>query len=278
MQEIQNTQNTADALTKKCSRCKKEQVICNFGFKLNTDPYRTCKRCRKQPIIDNNRPGSSNDHLNIIQVIENPIVEDPVVKDPVVEDKLVDEPKIEKLTEIFNNDNDPFCILKLSDIFSDYGYKIEPLTSDMIELIFGAMGRANHISYLVDMIIDQNYIALSECEDGVNLLFPPDDNTLYLMTLKNTNLINNFASKVKYKNKKRCDICSLKQSRHFKMCSQCNKEYCNECFVKANQKNLSCPFCRYTLKNHIDNNIKKYNEDKSKNVKCILEATQRFSF
>ena len=271
MQDIRNMQNTADILTKKCSRCKKEQVLCNFGFKLNTDPYRTCKRCRKQPIIDNNHSGSSNDHLNMARVVENPVIENPIV-----EDKLVDEPKIEKLQETNNNDNDPFCILKLSDIFTDYGYRIKPLTSDMIELLFDAMGKDNNISYLINKIIDQNYIALSECEDGVNLLFPPDDKTLYLLTLNNTNLINNFTSKIKYKNKRRCNICSLKQSRHFKMCSQCNKEYCNECFVKANQKYLCCPFCRYTMKAHIDNNIKKYNENKSKVFKCILEAKKRF--
>ena len=201
---MQETQNTTDVLTKKCSRCKKEQIICNFGFKLNTDPYRTCKRCRKQPIIGSNRPGSSNDHLiNIIREIENPIAEDNVVKYPLVEDKLADEPKIEKLGEIFNNDNDPSCILKLSDIFTDYGYIIEPLDLNMIATTFRAMDRPGPISFLINMMITHKSLALSEYEDGVNLIFPPDDKTLYLMTLKNTNLITNFTSKMKYKNKKK---------------------------------------------------------------------------
>ena len=72
---IQNTQNTTDILMKRCSRCKKEQVICNFGFKLNTDPYRTCKRCRKQPAIDNNNAGSSTDRLNIAYATKPQIIE-----------------------------------------------------------------------------------------------------------------------------------------------------------------------------------------------------------
>ena len=130
-------------------------------------------------------------------------------------------------------------------------------------------------AFLVNLMITEKYIALSECEDGVNLLFPPDDKTLYLMNLKNTNLIDNYTSKIKYKNKKRCQICSEKQSKHFKMCSQCNKEYCNECFIKANQKYLCCPFCRYTMKTHIYNNIKKYNEDESEIFKCIIEPKIR---
>ena len=127
-------------------------------------------------------------------------------------------------------------------------------------------------------MIDQKYVALSESEDGVNLLFPPDDETVYLMNLNNTNLIHNYTNKIKFKNKKRCQICSQKQSKHFKMCSQCKKEYCNECFIKANQRYLSCPFCRYNMKQHIDNNIKKFDEDKGKQFKCILEADKQITF
>ena len=39
------------------------------------DPIKTCKRCRKQPNIDTNHSGSSNDHLSIVEVIEKPVNE-----------------------------------------------------------------------------------------------------------------------------------------------------------------------------------------------------------
>ena len=167
---------------------------------------------------------------------------------------------------------------KISEIFSDYGYKIKPLTPNILDLVVLAMDRVRPSTYLIKAMIDQNYVAVSESKDGVNLLFPPDDETIYLMNLTNTNLINNYTSKIKFWNKKRCQICSHKQSRHFKMCSQCKKEYCNECFIKANQRYLSCTFCRYNMKQHIDININKFKEDKSKNFKCVIEAKKQTSF
>ena len=66
----------------------------------------------------------------------------------------------------------------------------------MIDLVFGAMDRISPSTYLINTMIEQNYIALSESKEGVNLLFPPDDETLYLMNLNNKNLINNYTSKV----------------------------------------------------------------------------------
>ena len=93
-------------------------------------------------------------------------------------------------------------MLKVSEIFSDYGYRIKPLTLDMSDLVFGAMDRIQPSTYLINTMIEQNYIALSESKDGVNLLFPPDEETLYLMNLNNTNRINNYTSKIKFKNKK----------------------------------------------------------------------------
>ena len=266
---MQNLQSITEIISKKCSRCKKVQIIGQFGLKGDGNEYNTCRKWRNKPtVVDNICPGSSNDHPNVIKIIEEQLVEEP--KNDIL--------KVESQEEILNNDNDPCCMLKLSEIFSDYGYRVKPLTLDMMRLVFDAMGRISPSTYLINTMIEQNYIALSESKDGVNLLFPPDEETLYLMSLNNTNLINNYTSKVKFKNKKRCQICSEKQSKHFKMCSQCKKEYCNECFIKANQRYLSCPFCRYNMKQHIDVMFKKFSEDKSKNFKCIIETNKLFSF
>ena len=59
---MQNTQNTQNALNKKCSRCKKTQIITNFGFKKNGDECKTCFRCRMQPDIPNN--GIEENNIN----------------------------------------------------------------------------------------------------------------------------------------------------------------------------------------------------------------------
>ena len=48
MEQTQNTQNTQH---KKCSRCRKPQIISNFGIKKNGYEFRTCFRCRKNPEI-----------------------------------------------------------------------------------------------------------------------------------------------------------------------------------------------------------------------------------
>ena len=75
MQDIQNTRETQEMLNKKCSRCNKTQILNNFGFKKNGDAYKTCFRCRGKPnpTITDNRPGSSNDHINIVVEEQEPI-------------------------------------------------------------------------------------------------------------------------------------------------------------------------------------------------------------
>ena len=225
----------------------KEQVICNFGFKINTDPYKTCKKCRKQPTTDNNHPGSSSDHLTVVDVIETPLIEPDDIK----------KNDIPKNTEIFNNGPDKMCMPKLLSIFSEFGYNVRSVTPRIIEIVFFALDDPGYARIFIRTMVQEKYAGLSECDDGsVNLLFAPDDKTVYFMNLKNVDLIDNSVSKVKYKNKRRCQICFEKQSKHFKICSQCNKEYCKECFVKANQLYFCCPFCRYTMNIHIGNNIK----------------------
>ena len=190
---MQNLQTITEIFSKQCSRCKKTQHICQFVLKGDRTEYKTCRRCRKLQDIDINHPGSSNDHLNIAQVIEGPIVKEKLVEEAKIE--KLEEAKIEKLEEVFKNDNDPCCMTKISEIFSEYGYKIKPLTLDIIDIVFLAMGRVRPSTYLIKTMVDQKYVAVSESEDGVNLLFPPDDETVYLMNLTNTNLINNYTSK-----------------------------------------------------------------------------------
>ena len=62
-----------------------------------------------------------------------------------------------------------------------------------------------------------------------------------------------------------------KNRKHFKECGQCHKQYCQHCFIKSNEKYLSCPFCRYTFKTHILNNLHQIDEDESKHFVFNIE-------
>ena len=49
--------------------------------------------------------------------VEYPIVENPLIENPIVEDQVIDKRKVENPAEIFKNENDQLCLVKLSDIF-----------------------------------------------------------------------------------------------------------------------------------------------------------------
>ena len=104
MQDIQNTQETQEILTNKCSRCNKIQILNNFGFKKN--------RCRgkTKPTITDNRPGSSNDHINILVEEQAPIL-------------TLDRPLLDKI----------------EDVFKSYGYQVGPFSSRIATYLDGAM-------------------------------------------------------------------------------------------------------------------------------------------
>ena len=116
MQDIQNTQETQEMLNNKCSRCSKTQILNNFGFKKNGDPYKTCFRCTgktTQPVNDN-RPGSSNDHVNAL--VEIPEQEEEQVL-------TLDKP----------------LSSKVEDFFKSYGYRVGPFTYRIANYFDGAM-------------------------------------------------------------------------------------------------------------------------------------------
>ena len=63
---MQNSQSITEIISKKRSRCKKVQIIGQFGLKGDGNEYKTCRKCRNKPIVvDNISPGSSNDHSKI---------------------------------------------------------------------------------------------------------------------------------------------------------------------------------------------------------------------
>ena len=98
--------------------------------------------------------------------------------------------------EIFNNDHDELCLSKLLYIFSDLGYNLRPLTPGIIEVLFDSLDNACRSMSFIDMLVSNKIVGLSECEDIVNLLFAPDDKTVYFMNFKNANLIDNYVNKI----------------------------------------------------------------------------------
>lgn len=51
---------------------------------------------------------------------------------------------------------------------------------------------------------------------------------------------------------KTCDIC-FEKKKHFLKCDRCNNTCCSDCYKKSNL--YCCMFCRYTLEDHLNNNI-----------------------
>ena len=279
MQISQSICNIPNNENMKCSRCRRIFTINHFGLKGNRQRYKTCSGCRKCPIIENNdnQPGSSNDHLNIPVLNDQPVVKENDICKDIIEIPIVPEiieiPIVPEIIEPLNNDQDVLCEEKLVYMFSDFGYNVHRNEKQVTDVIFSALDDHFIASMVINQMATQKDVGLSTCTGKVDLLFAPDAKTIYFMNIKNTNLLDNYITTIKYKNKKRCKICCEKISKNFKICTQCQNECCNECFTKANQKILCCPFCRYTMKSHVDNNIVKYKEDRSKIFKCILEKT-----
>ena len=86
--------------------------------------------------------------------------------------------------EIFNNDRDEICMTKLQNMFSDFGYNIKLITPHIINIIFGASDDSLSTIAFINLMIKNKDIGLLECDDGVDLLFPCDNKTVYFMNLK----------------------------------------------------------------------------------------------
>ena len=158
MQDIQNTQETQETLTTKCSSCSKTQIFDNFGFKKNADPYKTCFRCRgkTKPTITDNRPGSSNDHINILVEEQEPIL-------------TLDRPLSDKV----------------EGIFKSYGYQVGPFSSRIATYFDGAMD-SNCAAWIFTDVICANKIAAfsTHSPNEVAVLFGPGDKAVYGMNLQ----------------------------------------------------------------------------------------------
>ena len=234
-----NIHNTND---KKCSRCRSKQALINFGCKANGEEYKTCKRCRgiSQPTI-NDITVSSDIKVIVEKPTEQPLqepIEEPL-QEPIEEKPLLD---------------------KLEHIFKHYGYQFGPLSFDMFNNLTDAMDNCYKALHFTEMMSFNMVAAFNRYSDTeINILFCPDDNTLYGINFKDTRLIDSYNMPIKYKSKRRCQICAEKNKKHYRICGQCENQYCDMCFYKANDHNLCCPFCRYTFKTHI---LKKIKENK----------------
>ena len=104
--------------------------------------------------------------------------------------------------------------------------------------------------------------SIFEIPYGAGLKICPDAKTLFLLKVTNIEIIENYVISILSKNTKRCQLCCEKSSKKFKECGQCSMQFCHSCFKKANENCLSCPFCRYTLLNHIEKYITKLSMEK----------------
>ena len=259
MEQTQNTQNTQHTEYKKCSRCRKTQIMHHFGFKKNGDEFKTCFRCRKNQDITN-----------------EPIISE--VEDVQIKDNKEDEetPKGEDIYSIMEkiceDANVKIIVKECVKTIQRYGYRqVDFDYSLFTKLKHATETNTENAASFIEFFESKRVVSLFVSPYGVGLLICPDANNLFLLNLSSIEVIDRYIISVSLKNKKRCQLCYEKNSKKFKECGQCSKQCCTKCFRKS--KCLSCPFCRYTLLNHMEKYIEKLSiEDQTKLIKqhvCI---------
>ena len=161
-------------------------------------------------------------------------------------------------TNITNNN-----FINIKNTFVSYGYKFTELNEYEILLILEANNSVYHTGETAASILMRSwnkdkFVKYHAHGEYISYAFKPDEDNIYIMKLDDIELINHFINAVKYNHKQRCCICSSK-TRIFKECGRCNGSLCVPCFDKVGiTKTYQCPFCRYTLNNHINENIKRH--------------------
>jgi hypothetical protein len=143
-----------------------------------------------------------------------------------------------------------------------YGYKYEELSEYEVLLLMEANNNNYNTRDTAAQILMRSWNKIVKYyihSDYISYTFKPDEDNIYIMNLDDTKLIKQFINSVKYNQKQRCCICN-NRTRIFKECGRCKGSLCVPCFDKLGIIKIhQCPFCRYTLKDHIHENIKKYN-------------------
>lgn len=262
---------------KKCSRCKKYKPLDNFGYKLNGSEFKTCVICRKKNINIPNMQEQQEEEADLdhIEIKREEIDFDHIernkgLKQVVFETVLSDDG--EPIVIDIKND---YNMNKLIDFLEYNGYNIIEYNDEMFLDICGIrkLEQPYENSFIYNklaMLIITRY--------NINILLPSDNSTISLINVSDLDMVDNFTNYQKYKNKKRCNICHLKDSKKFKCCGRCNGSMCHICFNKITEHKIyACPFCRNTMKSHIESYIIKNKIDPDEIIKYTIDNIENIN-
>ena len=84
---------------------------------------------------------------------------------------------------------------------------------------------------------------------------------IYEYILPAINIFKGLCSLEKFEGKRRCALCYEKNGKRLHVCGSCHQRMCPECFCQMMDKRR-CPYCRYSLVDHMTRRIKELGIDK----------------
>ena len=274
-------------VTKRCSKCRKYKPDDNYGLKKNGTEYRTCMTCRNKqpptPASSSSSQSVSDPNLEEVFALNRGIAEREAqrtnerssnVENSIVWKKgfLNTKPKTEHKpkTPIRTNTS---TYEEICSTLEYYGIKV--YTKDDIYLKYFNPFDFKPLAYklhhknsvfMFQLSCPPTYDEISFCEDILRIKcssFELKEPSLLIMYNDDeeeptkmiftpyVNVLANYVHTDKQKNHKRCNICQQKKKR-FRVCYRCNDKYCVECFHKLHDTSMkSCPYCRYSFREHI---------------------------
>lgn len=249
--------------TKRCSTCKKNKDVVNFGFKKNNEEYKTCTLCRTKR--SKTTPSSGRPSVSECVNPSNDKVNDKLVWKKGFLNNVPTEPPT-KNVDVY----DGICLT-----LTKYGYTI--YTKDDVNLTYFNSYDFASISNILKntksiFIFKISYPITTDdylyCTEVLNHT-PTVTGEPYLIYISYSNeksenvvkclpiydLFTGFVKTLKLKDQKRCNICQLRK-KCYRSCSRCNDKYCVECYSNIHEKTMkACPYCRYNFTEHIYNNL-----------------------
>jgi hypothetical protein len=132
------------------------------------------------------------------------------------------------------------------DRLSDVKWLSKTVFIDVLLPSMGVMDLMFYSSFGIDINPER-----PKCEIiAISLSFDTDRGLSYIITDDPT-VFKNFKHPTKYMvDEITCDICCEDRKDHYH-CGRCDKSHCSICY---NATSTKCPYCRYSFKEHLENN------------------------
>lgn len=221
-----------------CSKCHckyindEENIKIYFGHKRLGDRYKTCVKCRtRKPIASTSSSSTDTEFTKKVYDIRT---------NPFVNEK-----------DIINSCHEyGYNTIELPDSFT-LCFEGQKVLEDIYDTLINSKSicifKYNKSSEVVERFMEglggaDNYVK----ENCIVACFIQNRNIVSLV-FEFVNAFEYMFTNLKLQHPRRCSIC-YEKSKHRKICFRCNKDICNDCFMKLNK--LSCPNCLYSITEH----------------------------